>query len=140
MSSVSFHNSEKVIESKVIVVFQVLKSVSDFEKQIQENLPEGAVGYYKNMIQPNGENYIKNWMAKQVYLSLGVLLSACADMELDSTPKEGIKCDEYDKILKNEKYVTLFAIAIGERAENDSNQPIHTPKRRLETTKVIVDK
>lgn len=124
----------------MIVVFQVLKSVSDFEKQIQENLPEGAVGYYKNMIQPNGENYIKNWTAKQVYLSLGVLLSACADMEIDSTPMEGIKCDEYDKILKNEKYETLFAIAIGERAENDSNQPIHTPKRRLETTKVIVDK
>ena len=140
LSSVSFHNTEKVIESKVIVVFQVLKSVSDFEKQIQENLPEGAIGYYKNMIQPNGENYVKNWMAKQVYLSLGVLLSACADMEIDSTPMEGIKCDEYDKILKNEKYETLFAVAIGERAENDSNQPIHTPKRRLETTKAIVDK
>ncbi len=140
LSSVSYHNTEKVIESKLVVVFQVLKSVEDFEKQIQENLPEGAVNYYKNMVQPNGENYIKNWMAKQVYISLGVLLSACAEMGIDSTPMEGIKGDEYDKILQNDKYESLFAVAIGERAETDSNQPIHTPKRRLEAGKVILEK
>lgn len=138
LSEVSFHNTSKVIESKLVIVFQVLKSVEDFETQINENLPEMAINYYKNMIQPNGEEYIKNWMAKQVYISLGILLSACAEMGIDCTPMEGIKSAEYDEILQNEKYESLFAVAIGQKSEADSNQPIHTPKRRLESSKVIV--
>jgi len=140
LSEVSFHNTEKVIESKLVIVFQVLKSVEDFETQINENLPEMAVTYYKNMVQPLGEEYIKNWMAKQVYISLGILLSACADMGIDCTPMEGIKPAEYDKILQNEKYESLFAVAIGQKSEADKNQPVYSPKRRLETDKVVLER
>ncbi|WP_317173445.1 nitroreductase family protein [Chryseobacterium caseinilyticum] len=140
LSEVSFHNTAKVIESKLVIVFQVLKSVEDFETQIEENLPEMAVNYYKSMVQPHGEEYIKNWMAKQVYISLGVLLSACAEMGIDCTPMEGIKSAEYDEILQNRKYESLFAVAIGQKSEADKNQPIYTPKRRLETNKVVLER
>lgn len=135
----SYFNKEKVLESNYIIVFQVIKDVENFEKQIEENLPEGAVNYYRTMVKPTGEEAVKSWLRHQVYLSLGVLLSACAAMGIDSTPMEGIEPDGYDAVLNNEKYETLFAVAIGERDETDANQPKFNPKKRLNAEKVIVE-
>ncbi|GAA4159818.1 oxygen-insensitive NAD(P)H-dependent nitroreductase NfsB [Chryseobacterium ginsenosidimutans] len=139
LAEISYFNKEKVLDSSYLIVFQVIKNPEDFEKQIEENLPEGSVNYYKTFVKPKGETEIKSWLKHQVYLSLGILLSACAAMEIDSTPMEGIENDKYDAILNNEKYETLFAVAIGEKSENDSNQPKHTPKRRLERKNVILE-
>ncbi|RLJ23478.1 nitroreductase/dihydropteridine reductase [Chryseobacterium sp. 7] len=135
----SYFNKEKVVDSSHVIVFQVIKNVENFEKQIEENLPEGSVNYYRTMVKPKGEEAIKSWLGHQVYLSLGVLLSACAAMGIDSTPMEGIEPEEYDTILKNEKYETLFAVAIGERDKADANQPQFNPKKRLNAEKVIVE-
>lgn len=139
LAEASYFNKEKVLDSSHVIVFQVLKNPEDFEKQIEENLPEGSVNYYRTMVKPNGEAAIRSWMGHQVYLSLGVLLSACATMGIDSTPMEGIETEKYDGILKNDSYETLFAVAIGERAENDNNHPTNTPKRRLKSEMVIVE-
>lgn len=139
LAEVSYFNKEKVLDSSYLIVFQVIKNPEDFEKQIEANLPEGSVNYYKTFVKPKGETEIKSWLKHQVYLSLGVLLSACAAMEIDSTPMEGIENEKYDTILNNEKYETLFAVVIGEKSENDSNQPKHTPKRRLESKNVILE-
>lgn len=139
LSEISYHNKEKVIECSDLIVFQVLKNVEDFEKQIHENLPEGAVGYYNSMVKPKGNLEIKFWMRNQIYLSLGVLLSACADMEIDCTPMEGIMPEKYDEIIQNNAYESLFAVAIGKKSEEDKNQPTITPKKRLATEKVVVE-
>lgn len=139
LAEVSYFNKEKILDSSHIIVFQVMKSPEEFEKQIEENLPEGSVNYYRTMVKPNGEAAIRSWMGHQVYLSLGVLLSACAAMGIDSTPMEGIETDRYDAILKNNSYETLFAVAIGKRADNDSNHPGVTPKTRLRSEKVILE-
>ena len=139
LAEASFWNKEKVLESSHLIVFQVLKNPEDFEKQIEGVLPEGSVNYYKNFVKPKGEEGIKSWLKHQVYLSLGVLLSACADMGIDSTPMEGIEPEKYDAILNNEKYETLLAVAIGERDETDANQPKFNPKTRLKAEKVIVE-
>ncbi|WP_336961409.1 nitroreductase family protein [Chryseobacterium contaminans] len=135
----SYFNKEKVLDCSHLIVFQVLKNIENFEKQIEENLPEGAVNYYQTMVKPKGEEAIKAWLGHQVYLSLGVLLSACAAMGIDSTPMEGIEPESYDVILNNEKYETLFAVAIGERDETDANQPKFNPKKRLKAEKVILE-
>ncbi|SEW49507.1 nitroreductase / dihydropteridine reductase [Chryseobacterium wanjuense] len=139
LAEASYFNKEKVLESSQLVVFQAIKNPEDFEKQIEENLPEGLVEYYRTFVKPQGEAAIKSWFAHQVYLALGVFLSACVDLGIDSTPMEGIEGDKYDSILNNEKYETLFAVVIGQKSEEDKNQPIHTPKRRLERKKVIVE-
>ena len=139
LGEASYFNKEKVLQSSHLVVFQVLKNPGDFEKQIEENLPEGSVNYYRNMVKPHGEDSVKAWMGHQVYLSLGVLLSACAAMGIDSTPMEGIETEKYDEILKNDSYETLFAVALGKRDENDSNHPATTPKRRLKSEMVILE-
>ena len=139
LAEASYFNKEKILNSSQLIVFQVIKNVKDFEEQIEENLPEGSITYYKNFVKSKGEEAIKSWLRHQVYLSLGVFLSACADMGIDSTPMEGIEPEKYDKILKNEKYETLFAVAIGKRSEEDSNQPTLNPKTRLKAEKVILE-
>lgn len=139
LAEVSFINKEKVLDCSHLIIFQVLKNPEDFEKQIEENLPEGAVNYYKNRVKLKGNEFVKSWLGHQVYLSLGVLLSACADMEIDSTPMEGIEPELYDEILKNDKYETLFAVAIGEKLDTDTNQPKFNPKTRLKAEKVILE-
>lgn len=139
LAEASYFNKEKILESSQLIVFQALKNPEDFEKQIEENLPEGSINYYKTFVKPKGEAEIKSWLKHQVYLSLGVLLSACADMGIDSTPMEGIENDKYDAILNNEKYESLFAVVIGEKSEADKNQPIHTPKKRLNRQNVILE-
>lgn len=139
LAEASYFNKEKVLESSQLIVFQVIKNPEDFERQIEENIPEGSVNYYRTFVKSHGNDYIKSWLRSQVYLSLGVLLSACADMEIDSTPMEGIETEKYDAILNNEKYETLFAVAVGRKSEDDKNQPTHTPKKRLEKRKVILE-
>ncbi|GEN67236.1 nitroreductase family protein [Chryseobacterium rhizosphaerae] len=139
LAEVSYINKEKVLDCSHLIIFQVLKNTQDFERQIEENLPEGAVNYYRNRVKPKGEAAVKSWLAHQVYLSLGIFLSACAAMGIDSTPMEGIEPEQYDDILKNEKYETLFAVAIGQREETDSNQPKFNPKTRLKAEKVIIE-
>ncbi len=133
----SLFNEARVKDASHLIVFSVVNNIAFFENQINANLPQGALGYYKQFVKPLGESQIKNWFAHQVYLSLGVFLSACASMEIDSTAMEGIKLDEYAKILKLENHTPLFAVAVGYRDKNDSNQPTVNPKSRLNIETVI---
>ena len=140
LSQVSWLNTEKVLESDALVVFSKINSIALFEQQISEELPEGAVNYFKEFIKPQSEEQIKAWFGHQLYLSLGVFLSACAEMEIDATPMEGIEPENYDKILGLENYMTMAAVAIGYRHEEDHNQPSKNPKSRRKIEQVITHK
>ncbi|WP_343670830.1 NAD(P)H-dependent oxidoreductase [Chitinophaga sp.] len=137
LAPVSYHNEQKIKETSHLIVFSAIDSVEKFEEQIQQNLPEGAVNYYNTFLKPLPEAAIKSWLQHQVYLSLGFFLSACASLEIDSTPMEGIKTEEYDKILQLNGYKTLFAVAIGYRNSEDTNQPSVKPKSRLAIEQII---
>lgn len=137
LASVSFFNEQKINEASHLVVFSVIDSVEKFEEQIRQNLPEGSVNYYNNFLKPLPETEIKSWLQHQVYLSLGFFLSACASLEIDSSPMEGLKTEEYDKILQLNGYKTLFAVAIGYRNPDDTNQPTVKPKFRLALEQII---
>lgn len=137
LANASFFNQHKVQDADLVVVFSVINSVADFEKQVVENLAEGSIAYFKNNIKSLPEAEIKAWMAHQVYLALGFFLSAVASLGLDSTPMEGIQTEKYDDILHLEGYKTLFAVAVGHRNEADVNQPTITPKLRLPLDSVI---
>lgn len=137
LASVSFFNEQKINEASHLVVFSVIDSVEKFEEKIRQNLPEGSVNYYNKFLKPQGETEVKSWLRHQVYLSLGFFLSACASMEIDSTPMEGIQNEEYDKILQLNGYKTLFAVAIGYRNPGDGNQPSINPKSRLPLEQVV---
>ncbi|MBJ98173.1 MAG: NAD(P)H-dependent oxidoreductase [Flavobacteriaceae bacterium] len=137
LASASFFNKQKINEASHLVVFSVIDNIEKFEEQIRQNLPEGAVDYYNNFLKPLPEKEIKSWLAHQVYLSLGFFLSACASLEIDSSPMEGIEKEAYDKTLKLEHYNSLFAVAIGYRNPEDTNQPSVKPKSRLPLETII---
>jgi nitroreductase/dihydropteridine reductase len=79
---------------------------------------------------------IKGWFDKQVSLSLGILLSACAVMGIDETSMEGIEPENYETILGQTDYATIVAVAIGYRAEDHYKQPSKNPKSRRSLTDV----
>ena len=137
LASVSFFNEEKINAASHVIVFSVLDDIDAFETRIKAYLPEGAVAYFQNMVKPKGEAAIKNWMQHQVYLSLGFFLSACAEMQIDSTPMEGIDTAAYDRIVGLQGYKTLFAVAIGYRDTEDPSQPTKNPKKRLPLDQVV---
>ena len=128
-----------MLDCDTLIVLSRIDNLEAFENQIKEELPEAAVNYYKETIKPKPESYIKSWFDKQVYLSLGILLSACAEMGIDSTPMEGLNPEDYDKILELDNYATLVAVAIGYRDEDedDHNQPSKKPKSRMSIDKII---
>ncbi|WP_193214918.1 NAD(P)H-dependent oxidoreductase [Luteolibacter marinus] len=77
------------------------------------------------------------WLARQPYLALGVLLTAAALMGIDACPMEGIVPAEYNRILGlGEKGLTALAVAtVGYRSEDDKYASL--PKVRFATEKVI---
>lgn len=137
LANASYWNAQRINEASHLVVFTAIDDIAKFEQQIKENLPEGSVNYYNKFLKPQGETEVKSWLRHQVYLSLGFFLSACASMEIDSTPMEGIQNEEYDKILQLNGYKTLFAVAIGYRNPDDGNQPSLNPKSRLPLEQII---
>lgn len=137
LAKASFFNAEKVTNCDTVVVFSRINNIALFEKQIAETLPQPAVDYYNQFIKIQSEDQIKAWFDKQVYLALGVFLSACAEMKIDSTPMEGIDAAKYDQILGQENYSTLVAVAIGHRDAEDFNQLEKKPKSRRELEQVV---
>ncbi len=139
LTEFSMHNKEKVLNCSHVVVFNVIDKIDYLEKHLTENLPEGAVNYYKNYIKQKPEHEIKSWLQNQVYISLGVFLTACASLEIDATPMEGIEAGKYTEILKLENHKTVFAVCIGKRDDEDTNQPSVTPKRRIAKQKNVFE-
>ncbi|WP_294675010.1 nitroreductase family protein [uncultured Fluviicola sp.] len=137
LAAASYFNEQKIKDASHLVVFSSIDDISQFEKQISQHLPEGSVTYYTTFLKPLPEAEIKSWLQSQVYLSLGFFLGACASMDIDSSPMEGIQADKYAEILKLNGYKPLFAVAIGYRNPEDANQPSVKPKSRLEMDLII---
>lgn len=137
LAKASYWNEQKVNDSSHLVVFCAYSDISLFENQIKETLPPSFVDYYNDFVKSKGPEYVKSWMQHQVYLSLGFFLAACATIEIDSTPMEGIDNASYNSILQLEGYETLFSVAIGYRHADDVNQPTKSPKSRLPFTQAV---
>ena len=61
------------------------------------------------------------WSHKQTYIALGVLLTAAAELGIDTCPMEGFNAAKFDEILglKEKGLTTSVIAAIGFRAEDD---------------------
>lgn len=78
-----------------------------------------------------------NWAAKQVYLALGNLMQAAAELKIDTCPMEGFDAEKYNDILGlNEKSLTAsIVLPIGYRSEEDETQ--HYAKVRKSKEELI---
>jgi len=137
LASVSMHNTEKINQAQLLVVFSVVDDLEAFQQVVDKEFPQFRKEMYQKIKSSQTEMELKNWMAKQVYIALGVGLTASAALGLDSTAMEGIETDKYKTILKMTNYKPLFAMAVGFGSEEDVNRIEVTPKSRRLLENVI---
>jgi len=94
--------------------------VADVRKTTRESLATFESVVSGSVIARTPENRLI-WAQKQAYIALGILISATAELEIDSCPMEGFDPAQFDEILGlKEKGLTATVIAtIGYRAEDD---------------------
>ena len=136
-AKVSMMNEEKIKKASHLVIFMANSDLPFFEEKLQRATNPYAIDFYQQRLKVKGDVALYSWINNQVYIALGFFLSACAAMGIDSTPMEGILTTEYDKILGDKHYTTLFAVAIGYRDEEDTNQLHLKTKTHLAKEEVI---
>ena len=92
-----------------------LKGYSDFAKSKLVDLPQKTK---------------EEWTAKQVYIALGNLMQAAAELKIDTCPMEGFDAEAYDEILglQGKDLTASVVLPIGYRSAEDATQ--HSPKVR----------
>jgi nitroreductase/dihydropteridine reductase len=137
LAAVSMHNLEKVNQAKLIVVFSVADDLDAFQQIVDTQMPEARRNWYNQIKASKPEAELKTWLSQQVYIALGVGLTASIALGLDSTAMEGIESDKYKEILNMSAFKPLFAMAVGYGAEDDFNRIDVTPKSRRLLESVI---
>ncbi len=137
LAAVSQHNEDKVNQAGLLIVFSVAEDLDAFQKVVDQNLEDRLRSWYNSLREKMPDSEVKNWMGRQVYIALGVGLSAAAAMGLDSTPMEGIEPDKYMSILNMTEYRPLFALSVGYGADDDHNRLEVTPKSRRPIDDVV---
>jgi nitroreductase/dihydropteridine reductase len=137
LASVSRHNEEKINQAKLLIVFSVADDLDAFQKIVDTELPQARRDWYNQIKASKPEADLKVWLSQQVYIALGVGLTASIALGLDSTAMEGIESDKYMEILNMSAYKPLFAMAVGYAAEDDFNRIETTPKSRRPQESII---
>lgn len=137
LAEASLHNTEKIDQSDLLVVFSVAEDLDAFQKVVDRELPEGLRDWYNSSRETMSESDLKIWLSRQVYIALGVGLSASVALGLDSTPMEGIEPEKYMEILNMTDYKPLFAMAVGYSASDDYYRPEVMPKSRRPMEEII---
>ncbi len=97
----------------------------DYVSEKREIARENLAGF-EQMIKGNVNRLSDEqriaWSNKQVYIALGVLLTAAAEMGIDACPMEGFNAAQFDEILglKEKELTTVVLAAVGFRSEDDS--------------------
>jgi nitroreductase len=126
-------NQAQVVQADRYVVFTALRTTTDDDvdrlmqrtSEVRGTPIENLTGY-RNVI---ADFLLKGWAAKdlfgwnarQTYIALGQFMTAAASMGIDTCPMEGIDMNSYDELLglKETRYATLCACAIGYRSADD---------------------
>ncbi|WP_010178596.1 NAD(P)H-dependent oxidoreductase [Aquimarina agarilytica] len=91
---------------------------------------EGYSDFMKNSIGALSEDMQKVWTAKQTYIAMGNLLTACAELKIDACPMEGFDIEKYNDILALDSKDLSAAVitAVGYRSGEDATA--NAPKIR----------
>ena len=76
-----------------------------------------------------------DWSRRQAYISLGVLLLAAAQLEVDTSPMEGFEPEKVNQILGLTDYSAVTLIALGYRSAKDTHQ--NWPKVRFKIEEIL---
>ncbi len=93
-------------------------------RNIDESNLKGYAQFMKSTLNPMPKDFKGTWTAKQTYIALGNLLSAAADLKIDTCPMEGFDAEKYNEILGlNSQNLNAAVVAtIGYRSKDDETQ------------------
>ena len=132
---------DQITEASHLVVFCNYTEVKDKHvdnflnmtaksQDIEVNNLSGYGDFMKSKIKEMTTSDLFNWTYRQTYLALGNLLSACAELKIDSCPMEDFEPEKYNEILGLSKQGLNAAViaTIGYRSNEDHTQ--NRPKVR----------
>lgn len=126
-------NQKQVVQAPYVLVFarndntaeqvinEGLDNIVDVKWITRQDL-QGLEDVMKNFTWSMwGEDNVKNWYTRQVYIALGNILNVLAELKIDSCAMEWIIPEKYDEVLglKEKWYASIFALPIGYRNEDD---------------------
>ncbi|GGK34281.1 NAD(P)H-dependent oxidoreductase [Yeosuana aromativorans] len=106
-------NQSQITDSSHLFVFCNYIDVSDnaiddFIKQTAEirgldlERLNGYGDFIKTKLAEKSQEEKTSWLKSQIYIALGNLLNACAELKIDACPMEGFEPEAYNKILNLE--------------------------------------
>ncbi|HEY1022587.1 MAG TPA: NAD(P)H-dependent oxidoreductase [Flavisolibacter sp.] len=108
----------------------------------QENGQHSSLAIFRSMamafIESKDSRELRHWMAEQVYIALGFLLSTCALLHIDACPIEGFDHAKVNKLLglHNLGIESRIMVAIGYRPERSEYR--NMPKLRWPKEEVVL--
>ena len=129
---------EQEIDANFIV--DHFKRVEDTRKTPREILDP----FEKNLVNSFAEKQskeIKEWMANQLYLTLGALLTVCAIEKIDACPIEGFEPEKYDHLLGLKKMglESVIVLPVGYRDETDFFISLKKVRRGVDKLTIVID-
>lgn len=116
-----------------------IKNICDVRNQQAEELAG-----FKNMLmkivdKPEEQKIV--WAKNQIYIALGNLLTACAEMRIDSCPMEGFSPKSVDEILELSKWglKSVLLCPVGFRSEDDKYAKIAKVRQPKEKVVRIIE-
>lgn len=109
--------------------------VDEYMEKVEEvrKVPEAQLKMYSNFMKSKlmelPQQTKSSWTSRQVYIALGNLMQAAAELKIDTCPMEGFERDRYDEILGlDNNLTTTVVLPIGYRSKDDETQ--YLPKVR----------
>lgn len=117
----------EVDESTVEEHVNLIASVRDQEVESLDGFKNMMAGYVNSFTE---KGPMQDWLAKQAYIMMGTILTACAIEKVDSCPMEGFQPKAVSDLLslKPKGLTPVLILPIGYRSTEDKNQ--HLPKVR----------
>ena len=139
------YGQSQISDASHLFVFCSYKNVSseDVDKFIQLNADvtgkpveklEGFSKHLKGDMAGKSKENMFIWTAKQTYIALANLMTACGERKIDACPMEGIVAAKYDQILGLEEkgLTTTVACSVGYRHEDDKYQHVKKVRKANE--------
>lgn len=128
------YNQAQVKDASHVLVFAVDTHIDEglVDRYIQRAAEvrgvekQGLIAYSDSMkafISTMDDSSKYNWAKSQSYISLGTVLAAAADLQIDSCPMEGFDAASFQELLglKSKNLMPVVILPIGYRSDEDAN-------------------
>lgn len=129
------YNQQSILDASHLIVIASCKDIQSQEiDQYMQNTAavrelsieqlSGYSDFLKRIMNTKTTEQKTIWAQKQAYITLGVLVGACAQLRIDATPIEGFDSKGYDEVLQLEEkgLTSTLVVPLGYRHPEDVTQ------------------